>query len=232
MKMTVMIEWEHGDADAKTNQSYVMADMDQLNRFLSFIFDVKRFGLERDYYGHLRFTGGYYSRTEEHISKVNEKYGNEFEGFIPYDMFSRCNDHYPDVNRIWLKFGNVVKRIVWGNVLGLSELVDAPKIGDVVECGIGHIRPLPYKPFGVVPNRLDYFKLVSDGMDKDASINAVLRDIVLEPVCTEYKFDYYTMTYIYVYEYEGLIFYITHNGYVKDIPLPESDYFVFTDYKG
>ena len=124
--MEVNINWEHGDADFKTNSSFNMP-IDKLHRFLDYIFDMKGWVSNSGYNNLGFFEDGHYQKESKHVNEINNQYNNEFDDYLVADK--RFSYPRASIDAIWLNDGNKTLHIVWNKCLE-ENLIKLPKIGE------------------------------------------------------------------------------------------------------
>lgn len=114
----VFIDWEHGDADLRTQQYYDFKTQDDMDDFLHFIYDIRKFV---PYENQGYFEDGHYQRQRKWVEEIDSKYGNRFSDMIPNDNHYRGSDYTPSVDSIHIELGGVA----W--IRGITAV---PVIGD------------------------------------------------------------------------------------------------------
>lgn len=151
----VVIVWEHGDADKKTIETYPFEKEEEMQNFLQFIFDIRKFIPNSGWENAGHFLDGHYERERKWIDKIDQKYGNKFGSMIPNDIHYKSTDYTPRVNSIHVEIDGVVHNIIWEKALKLTNKIDLPKIGTEITVSIGHISGHGPTIFGGTTN--DYF---------------------------------------------------------------------------
>lgn len=134
----VVIEWEHGDADGKTLERYPFKSEDEMDDFLHFIYDMRKFIPNSAWENAGHFEDGHYQRERKWINEIDKKYGNRFSQLIPSDKRYRGDDYAPAVDSIWIEQDGLPLNIIWEKALK-TNTINLPKIGDVIKTNTGHI---------------------------------------------------------------------------------------------
>lgn len=151
----VVIEWEHGDADKKTIETYPFEKEEEMQKFLQFIFEVRKFIPNSGWKKAGYFSDGHYERERKWIDKIDQKYDNKFSHMIPNDIWYRSTDYTPHVDSIHVEIDGVVHNIIWEKALKLTNKINLPKIGTEIAVSIGHISRYGPTLFGGTVD--DYF---------------------------------------------------------------------------
>lgn len=136
----VVIVWEHGDADKKTIEDYPFEEEEEMQKFLQFIFDFRKFIPNSGWENAGHFSDGHYERKRKWAEKIDKEYGNKFAHMIPNDIYYRSTDYTPSVESIHVEIGGVVHSIIWEQALKLTNKIDLPKIGTEITVSIGDIN--------------------------------------------------------------------------------------------
>jgi hypothetical protein len=135
----VVIEWEHGGADGYDVKRYPFKSEDEMDDFLNFIYDMRKFIPNSGYGNSGHFSDGHHERLREWINEVDKKYGNRFSQLVPSDRKYRVGgDYAPKIEHIWVEQDGVPLHIVWQKALK-SKIINIPKIGETIKTNIGHI---------------------------------------------------------------------------------------------
>jgi hypothetical protein len=134
----VVIEWEHGDADGKSLQRYPFKSEDEMDDFLHFIYDMRKFSPNSAWENAGHFEDGHYQRERKWIDKIDKKYGGRFSQLVPNDTRYRNGDYAPAVESIWVEQDGLPLNIIWEKALK-TNIINLPKIGDVLKTNTGHI---------------------------------------------------------------------------------------------
>jgi len=134
----VVIEWEHGGSDRHELQRYPFKSEEEMDEFLKFIYDVRKFIPDSGWANAGHFSDGHYERERKWIEKVDSKYGNKFSHLIPNDRKFGGGDYSPSIEHIWIEQDGVPLNIVWEKALK-TNIIDLPKIGDKIKTNIGNI---------------------------------------------------------------------------------------------
>ena len=138
---TVIIEWEHGDADTTITEKYPFKSSSEMDEFLSFIYDLRgptksKKSIYNDEFWY--FEDGHNERMWSWVKKINKKYNNKFEDIIPSDV--HYSQYRPSINKIWIKKGNKKHYIVWLELLHKQEnIINLPTNGDEIFLDTGHV---------------------------------------------------------------------------------------------
>lgn len=165
----VFIDWEHGDADLRTQQYYDFKTQDDMDDFLHFIYDIRKFVPNSAYENQGYFEDGHYQRQRKWVEEIDSKYGNRFSDMIPNDNHYRGSDYTPSVDSIHIELGGVVHNIVWENAIK-TNLVNLPKIGDEISVSIGHINGASLGP-SVFGGKLDDYFDYRDFEHKEMNVD-------------------------------------------------------------
>lgn len=152
-KHKVVIDWEHGDADRTTTEIYLI---DNLQRFLSFVYDIRVWNSNQgwDNLGH--FCDGYHEHTAEFMKPIHEKYNNDYIDIVPEDCYSSGSGHRPTLEKIYIKDGNSKIRVVWEDCL-LENTFTPYEIGSVHEFSSGNVTGIHNREFGNKASEHIYF---------------------------------------------------------------------------
>lgn len=134
----VVIEWEHGDANSKNLDRIPFNTTDEMDEFLNFIYDVRKWVPNNGWGNAGYFEDGHYQRERKWIDSIDKKYGNKFSNLIPVDKRFGSGDYSPAVNSIWVEIDGVVNNIVWNKALK-QNIINLPKIGDTIKTKTGYI---------------------------------------------------------------------------------------------
>jgi hypothetical protein len=137
----VVIEWEHGDADGKSLQRYPFKSEDEMDDFLHFIYDIRKFIPNSAWANAGHFEDGHYQRERKWIDEIDKKYGGRFSQLVPSDNSNRNRgdrSYTPAVNSIWVEQDGLPLNIVWEKALR-TNIINLPKIGDKIKTNTGHI---------------------------------------------------------------------------------------------
>lgn len=134
----VVIEWEHGDADGKSLQRYPFKSEDEMDDFLHFIYDMRKFIPNSAWANAGHFSDGHYERQRKWIDEIDKKYGGRFSQLVPGDKHYRSTDYAPAVEHIWVEQDGLPLNIIWEKALK-TNIINLPKIGDTIKTNTGHI---------------------------------------------------------------------------------------------
>ena len=142
--MKVIIEWEHGDADFKTESSHNISK-ETLHRFLDYIFEMKGWISNAGYAKIGYFDDGHNQKEAIHVDAINTKYNNEFDEYLEPDQ--RYSYPRASIDAIWVKDGNRKQCIVWDKCLQ-ENIIKLPEIGSMIDVSTGHVGGYGRQTFG------------------------------------------------------------------------------------
>ncbi len=135
----VVIEWEHGDADGHSLERYPFKTEDDMDEFLHFIYELRKYNPTGGYKNSGNFQDDHYTREGKWIDEVDKKYGGKYSKLIPNDNRFRHGGRYsPAVEHIWVEVDGQILSIIWERAIR-NKIIDLPKIGDEIEISTGHI---------------------------------------------------------------------------------------------
>jgi len=204
---TVHIEWEHGDADANTDEKYSFKSTDDMDAFLRFIYDLRSPILTNGSWGkdYWHFQDGHYQTLDSWVNEIDAKHGGKFGYLLPRDIYA--SNHIPTVNHIHVRIRNKKHYIVWLDLLHKSEnIISLSDIGTESELSTGnicgyeelfgiknpvrdhHLDDIVGKPTGKFPNTV-YPKIKVKLFDCKIDFGSV----------SKYNFDYNSFQYKLLY---------------------------------
>lgn len=157
-RYNVIIEWEHGDADKRTVESYPFKEDGDMQYFLQFIFDLRNFTPDSGWKNVGHFSHRHNERERKWVNEIDKKYNNKFGSMIPNDIWYKSNDYTPSINSIHTTIDGDPHYIIWEKALK-TNIIDIPKIGTEITVSTGHISGHGPSMFGRPggTNSDDYF---------------------------------------------------------------------------
>ncbi len=146
MSYKLKVEWEHGDADFRTQETYKIKK-DDLPRVLDFFFDLREWRTDEGHENLGFWQDGYHQHIQEFTEKVLDKHGDDFAQYLEYDKHYGNGDHRASLNKIWLKDGKKTKYIVWTKLLPENP-VTLPEIGSEITLTSGQVDGYAKDTFG------------------------------------------------------------------------------------
>lgn len=138
-RFVVKIEVEHGDASYSKVESFPFEKEEDMVDFLNYTFDLREFRPNSGYGNLGYFAKGHERRIESWVNKIDNKYQNRFEGYIPQDEVYGKNSYYlSDIEHVWIEIDGTPHNIIWKKAL-MTNIIDLPKIGDEIKTNAGQV---------------------------------------------------------------------------------------------
>jgi hypothetical protein len=147
------VEYEHGDADFTTHETYSFSDKEAFDKVVNFFYDIMNF-VPKSAYGNLghfdplpdKINAGYDEKTiMSEIEKISKKWGVNYEEYLLGD--NHYDQGYAGIEGIKATINGVPKVFVFQKALETNK-ISLPNIGDTIDVNVNNIPGYGPSVFG------------------------------------------------------------------------------------